>query len=90
VDATDVAHDVDEPVSGRALGQGAAGKPTRANVVPRNGDQLEESFAVHKLPARKPREGSALEDLKMHGSWIVFLMILPVFRDPGANVVLAA
>lgn len=90
MDATNVAHDVDEPVSGRALRQGAAGKPARANVVPRDGDQLKEPFAVHKLPARKPREGSPLEDLEMRGGWIVFLMVLAVLRDPGTNIVLAA
>lgn len=90
MDPTDLADDLDEPLGVGTLGQMAAPEPPPTNLVPGNGDQLEKALTVDERPAPEPRQGWALEDLKMRSCRIVFLMIRTVLRDPRAHVVVRA
>src|SRR6266480_1904602 len=52
--------------------------------------RLEEPLPVDELAAGEPREGTAFEDLKMHGRRIVLRMIFAVLGDPGADRLVGA
>jgi hypothetical protein len=63
VDSTGFVRDLDEPVRACALGERAAGKTPRTNLVPGNALQLEELLPVDELAAGEPGECAAFQDL---------------------------
>ena len=66
VNAGRFADDLEKVLRTCALGERAAHQAPRANLVPGDALQLEESLSVDELAAGEPCQRAAFEDLEMH------------------------